>query len=1301
MEKSSYKSFLTVLLTVISLADIALGHSLGRELAAVSSSETEFHFRIKNRLEGLEKQVEEDSSVTFFRAVHVGIPYGAKVTILSVQGDSLTPVSGDNQELEKVSQRFYPLAVVSDPITVRGRQFVTVRVFPVMGRAIYREVGVKVGFAGGLTTGGAGTNDPRFDRIFQATLANFDQFIRWPVPITALPRAARQADTLLGTVATWYKIAVNRSGLYRITGAALEQSGLVLDNLQSDSVHLYNAGGLPLDVQNANARPQFTEVAILVEDMGDGVFDSNDYIVFYGEAVDRWLYTADQPPRFVNNPYTDRNVYWLAVSGLSHAGLRMSRVDASPNGPVDTIITTFRRHVHSEQDNLLLRNDGGSITDYYNWYWSNESEMTFYTATPGLVEGDTAWVWLYGRTADNEDPDDSLGFMDLYVNGERATKAYCDRYRCSYHAPALIEGLNRIRLRLWPDVYAPPHFDYMNLEYTSRLIPEDNALDLTLGAFAGEAQIEVVDDFSYPVVALDLADPMEPTILTGYERTGGQLTLRTRLTTESPNRLYLATIQRALGPLSIERASPVDLRSAHRQVDLLIVTPRNLAGFMDEYVDYRNARGDSIGVVSVEDIMDNFGYGLYDPTAIRDFLKYAYERYPSPVPSAVLLVGDGTYDFLDHLGTGVVNYVPPYVHAYDSSSSDDNYVYFGVYGILDSDTSYDTSYVTQDRGYDMTIARWPVRSQAEVNTIISKTKRYESPLSLGIWRTNVSLVADDEHVVRNNVHVFNESIHTTQTEELEKNHIPPLFHRDKIYLWEYPFVNWEKPAVNDAIVNSVNEGTLLVNFVGHGNPDTWAHEHVFSRISDVPRLTNYDRLPLFFNASCALGFFDDPKREGMAEDLLVHRAGGAIGVVSATRLVWSKDNALFNQKVYDVLLNNDSLSIGEAVYTAKLLRQYGDSPVPSEEDNDRAYLFFGDPCLKLGLPQLAVEFFDAPGSLIALGRTHVSGRVLDKQNQPYRQRGTLVINVYDSERQKTYRLVNSSGEVTQEIDYCITGPTIFRGSASIDSGSFHFEFVSPLDIGYGRQGAKIVVYAIFDSTDAAGLIDALPVSDSIVALADSVGPTIEYAFPGLADFVTGDFVTSKDLLEITLFDSTGINLTGGLGHGITLELDGRSQNTIDLTDRFEYIQDDYTGGSLTYPMKDIEPGRHTFKIKAWDNANNSATVDFVAEVIVEENLAIIDLLNYPNPMKDSTRFSAYLSRPVERFLLEIFTLSGRKIRTFGPHRPSPGYFDDIIWYGRDENGDRVATGVYIYKATAIPVARGDKVESFGKVVVIN
>ncbi len=1289
------KSILAAILAS-GLAALALGQGLGPDLTVVSSSDREFHFRLSSRFSELDKRVEVDSSMTLFRTVHVGIPYGADVSLRSVQGDSVRPLPREARETPDRSLSSHPLVEVSQPIEVRGRQIVAVRIFPVLGEAMYSSVTVHLTFSGGFIQGGAAASDPHFHRIFKFSLANYAEFQTWPTAPRAAARVSEEAPGLFDLVPVWYKIAVNQTGLYRVSGVQLEQAGLDLRELPSDSLHLYSGEGLALDPDNTKPRPEFREIPLLVEDGGDGVFDRNDYFLFFGEAVERWLFGADHSPYFVDNPYFDRNVYWLGASGFSSAGMRMSAATAAPGGLADTVITTFANRVHTEQDNLLRRFNSGKIEDYLNWYWTNDTLLTFYVPTPGVIEGEPATIYLSGLTGDNGDPGDNLGYMDLRVNGLAGSGRTCGSAFCSYQTAALTNGLNKIELRLWPSAVAPPYFDFMDLTYRSALEPAGGVLDLPLGAFDAEARIELRDDFGSNLVLLDVTDPRQPVVLEDYERSGGLIQVQRSFSSSTFARLFAAAVADALAPLSVVSARPVNLRAAVDRVDLLVITPRVFSGQMEEYVEYRGGVSRSIAVVTVEDIMDNFAYGLYDPIAIRDFLKYAYENYPTPVPAAALLVGDGSYDYLDHLGTGVVNRVPPCIHALDESASDDNYVYFGQYGILDSDTSYDTSHVTRDRGYDMVVARWPVRTVAEIRTIMRKTRQYEAPENRGIWRTEFTLVADDEFG-----RFDNETFHVTQTETLEKEHIPRLFHRNKIYLWDYPFVGRLKPGANEAIVGAINDGTLVVNFVGHGNPDVWAHELVFTRTGDVPQLSNYDRLSLFFNASCAIGFFDDPRREGMAEDLLIHPAGGAVGVVSAARLVYASDNALFNRKVFDVMLYSDSLSVAEAVYTAKLLRQYGQSTTPSPEENDRAYLYFGDPCLRLGAPELDIEFSEAPVRLTALERTVVKGRVRDRRNGLYARNGVLVVNVYDSERQRTYRLLNDTGGVVQEIPYSVTGPAIYRGSASIDTGLFEFEFVTPLDVGYGGRGATITAYALFDSTDAAGLIDSLLVSDSLGSLTDSTGPIIEYSFSGRANFVSGDPVSRHDVLQVALTDSVGINLTAGLGHGITLELDGRSENVINLTHRFEYDRDDFTTGRLEYPLTDLEPGRHTFKVKAWDNANNSAAVEFAAEVLANERLAIADLLNYPNPMRDSTRFSGYLTQPVARFQLDIFTLSGRKIRSFGPLYPPVGFFDRIVWDGRDEAGDRVATGVYIYKATAVPAAGGAEAESFGKVIVIN
>jgi hypothetical protein len=969
----------------------------------------------------------------------------------------------------------------------------------------------------------------------------------------------------------------------------------------------------------------------------------------------------------------------------------MGVTDVSPGGPADTVLNSVWSRVHVERDSLLRRKSDGHIDDYYNWYWTSMTRHSFFVPTPGAISGDSAHVVLNGRTG-------GLGYIGLTVNGQPGSRLVCNSYSCSYVSYALFDGLNSVELDLTPDGSTPPYFDNLSLTYHRSLTPENNRLDIVIEDVQAIAEVRVTDNFSSAPFLLDVTDPLNPVELTGYAREGGLVSFRADLSGAEFKQYQMMIPQNAASPISIELTSPVDLRGSSVQTDLFVIAPEIFIPYLSDYEAYREVRGYALSVVTVEAIMDNFAYGLYDPVAIRDFLKYSYDACPSPRPSAVLLVGDASYDFRNLLGTNVPNYVPSCIHPkgnLDESYSDDNYVYFGKYGLLDSDTS---RYRVPDRGLDMMTSRWPVEDPAEIAVIVGKIKNYESASNFGFWRTSISLVADDEFGGA----FDNETFHTTQTEELEREKIPRVFTRDKIYLWEYPFVGREKPAVNEAIIRSLNEGRLIVNYVGHGNPDVWAHEHVLRRSTDLPRLSNYERLPLVFAASCAIGFFYDPKREGMGEDFLTLSSGGAVGVVSATRLVYSQPNASFNRDVFELLLGESGLSVCEAVYAAKLARQYsivGTDTIISTRPNDRAFVHFGDPYMKLGVPDLDVEFTKVPDSLVALGQSRVEGRVVDEYGAVLQEDGTLLISVYDSEREKTYRVDDET------IDYSVTGPGVYRGSATITAGEFGFDFVTPLDIGYGGRGARLVAYAVFDSVDAVGLIDSILVSEVITASTDADGPVIEYSFAGRTNFISGDAITTRETLEVTLSDSSGINLAGGLGHGISLEIDGRAENTVMLTELFEFDQDDFTRGSLTHPLEGLEPGWHTFKIKAWDNANNSSTIQFAADVVGGGILAINNLLNYPNPMSERTTFYFELTQQVNRFCLDIFTLSGRKIKSFSslglPADNYPNGTYSLTWDGRDADGDRVATGVYIYRASALPSTGSEQVECFGKVVVVN
>ncbi|MBN1211560.1 MAG: type IX secretion system sortase PorU [candidate division Zixibacteria bacterium] len=1292
MNSNLYKSFFIVFFMIIG----PVGLLAADDIRVIASSEDGFHFKFicKDNLSNLAEDILSDSSRILHKYVKVGIPFGARVEIVSVEGTGAEPVALNDLSLKTATYKERPLVTVSSPVMVRNHQMVTVLISPLAGASVYREVEVELAFVGGeRDDSGKGENDPVFERIFKAALANFDDFKNWSHPLRpALSLAAADVDHPLYKADTWYKMTVTNTGLYKVTGAQLAAAGMSLNNLSSDSIRIFNSGGLPLDIFNENPRPVFDEISIIVKDGGDGYFGQNDYILFYGEAPNRWVVHQGEIIRYVNNRITKENVYWLCTSGdFASPAVRMSEIDASATGAESDINTCWRR-VRVEQDNFLAVDDDGHLRDYYRTYWSRADQLSFSVLTPGAVPGDSAYIYLKGRTNGSLSVN---GYIDLTVNGVPGLNKDCSRFDCQYSTNSLLDGFNAIDLELTPiSSSLPSYFDYMELHYHSYLAPYGGELDITLGDLAGRYRLVISDAFTGIPLILDMADPLHPASLVNYEQTLGVVFVAVDLEAGSHNRFYCTQENEATAPTSITRTQPTNLRRVDRQVDLFVVTPRAFISGVEEFVDYREAQGYSVRVVAVEDIMENFAYDFYDPIALRDFLKYAYDNYPTPAPSAVLFVGDANYDYMDRLETHVPNYVPIFLHPYsqyDYTYNDDNYVYFGEYGILDGDTSF----FNPDRGYDMLTARWPVKSIEEIDVIMDKVKRYEAPANFGFWRNNIILVADDEHAGSDHTQYF----HTGDTDTLALEHIPANYILDKIYMWEYPMVNLEKPEVNDKIVDAINSGALLVNYVGHGNPNVWAHEHVFQRTSDLPRLTNYDRLPLVVAASCEIGFFDDPKREGMGEDFLAWANGGAIGVLAAIRLVYASDNKMFNQAVYDVLLYNDSLTIGEAIYTAKLLRQYNIDSTISKLENDRAFVYLGDPCLKLGRPQKEITFNSYPDSLLALGRTRVSGQVLDSDGSTLDKNGILLINVYDSEREKAYWVGS-----TRIMNYNVEGPLVYRGSASITGGEFDFEFITPLDINYGGQSAKIITYAVFDSTDGIGLVDSIPISDSIVISTDTVGPVISYNFSGRSNFISGDAITNGETLEITLADSSGINLVGGLGHGITLEIDHHPENIINLSNHYEYDKDDFTSGGLAYKLEDLEPGEHHFKIKAWDNANNSSSVTVNARVVARGYLAINNLLNYPNPMSDITTFYFELTEQVEKFSLAIYTLSGKQIKNFNRYGLNADNYPnsdlELNWDGKDAEGDRVATGVYIYKATAVPVT-GEAVESFGKIVVIN
>ena len=232
---------------------------------------------------------------------------------------------------------------------------------------------------------------------------------------------------------------------------------------------------------------------------------------------------------------------------------------------------------------------------------------------------------------------------------------------------------------------------------------------------------------------------------------------------------------------------------------------------------------------------------------------------------------------------------------------------------------------------------------------------YENSEDKSSWRNLITLIADDD---KTSTKPDGHAEHTAPSENLANNIIPESFDLKKIYLADYAAVitgnGRRKPSVNTDIIKTINDGTLVINYIGHGNPELWAHEVVFDRTASFPQLHN-DRYFFLCTATCDYGYFDVPNFQSGAEDLLFFPDKGSIADFCSSRLVYSGENHSLNYALFTKLLTlprdtlNLPVTIGKAVFETKINGHYSSV-------NDQKYYLFGDPTLRLLIPEYNASY---------------------------------------------------------------------------------------------------------------------------------------------------------------------------------------------------------------------------------------------------------------------------------------------------------------------------------------------------------
>jgi hypothetical protein len=1233
------------------------------------------------------------------KIVSLGIPLGSEVEVLVSDMETTkralniapVPVVKEDQT-DKLGYKYYytpaskvyakdsffpeGIIVAKPPIFIRDQRVVKLLIFPVQFNPqsktaqVHKNITIRVNFIGGQKEKGVMAGRDLFENIYKKILLNYEQAKSWRRTEEVKKVLFKPGQNPFDYSNKWYKIKIAEDGVYCLTRADLSNAGITGD-IDTAEIRIFNGGGRTLPLDNDSGYLELKEIPLWIKNKnGNQLFDGSDSLFFYGWSCSGWDYdTSKKEFVYSSHPYDSLNTFWLnCEGGFPNPAKRIQEKQSIPGNP-DTIVSDFKSREHIEYNSDILKLDGeGHITNYHIWYWYKQSSVSQSRFLPDLVVGRTHKIKV--KASSSVSSLSINGSLAQGIGTESKEGDVISKFQSDAFSDATLQTLN---INFSSSIY----FDWYEIEYWRQLKFQNNYLFFESPDKEGIVEYDISN--ANDTMVFDISDRFEVERIAGVELDAGADTIKFRdnLASNQKVQYYALESSRIKRPLSIYRDEYSNWRDGNHQADMIIITPEIFYEQVGSLADFRRTYNQfSVERVKLQDIYDEFSGGLTDPLAIRNFLKYTFNNWTKPAPTFALLAGDGHYDYKNYMKTGIPIRIPCFT-AYGSwPISDEYYVYFGAAGDLDTNYSGEV---------DMVISRLPVNSNSELEAALQKIVDYEENPEFESWRNRITLVADDEF---SGAQDTTDIGHTMYSEDLANSYIPSHFDISKVYLMEYPLNSvGEKPGANQAIIDAFDEGTLLMNWIGHGNPDLWAHEHVLTK-GDVPRLRTNDKLPLVFAATCEVGYFMSPTKQSLGEDLFNTPSKGASAVIAASSLVRPSGNWELNRLFYEIVLSSDRPSLGQALFSAKFLCS------PSNTD-EMAYVLFGDPAAKLGIPRLRVKINANPDTLSALSLVSINGQVVDSlDNLRSDFNGMVNLVAFDSKREKSHEVVGYG-----MVNYKLPGRTLFKGTAQVGNGNFQVKFVVPKDISYGGNTARISAYVHDQETDGAGSIESLIVSGSNTSTVDEEGPKIGVNFAGQEKFKEGDYITPDAVMQLTISDTSGINLTGELGHGITLTIDDNSSET-DLTHLFQYNAESYTIGSLSYQLPVLSEEEHTFKVKAWDSANNSTLLVTRAKVKSRSGFGILNFMNYPNPFSEQTGFSYELTDDANSVEIKIFTLAGRLIKTIYNCSNTVGYNFRTTWDGKDEDGDRIANGVYICKIEATS-AHAVKAEAYMKVIVMH
>ena len=702
--------------------------------------------------------------------------------------------------------------------------------------------------------------------------------------------------------------------------------------------------------------------------------------------------------------------------------------------------------------------------------------------------------------------------------------------------------------------------------------------------------------------------------------------------------------------------------------DMVIIHPANFKAQAEKLAEIHRVH-DKFDVIVAEDktIFNEFSSGSQDAMAYRLFLKMLYDRNPQKL-KYLLLLGCGSYDNRCINGGKSENQLLTY-QSDDSQGTVSSYATDDFFGFLadGSGKSIPSDILS------IYVGRIPAKTIEDAEAAIAKTYDFITGNNLEAWKSNVLIISDKG----------DDDLHTSQAEGLETVLIKTIkgqnLNIEKAYQEWYTRTSLNDNAAGtendgrDKIERLLKEGLSFVSYIGHAGPIAFTHDN---RIWNKAKVSNtkYKNLPFFSIAACDAAQFDNESR-CISEELVLTPEGGAIGVLAATRTVYSSQNDKLNKAVAEKLFSlnekGEYRTLGEACTEAK--KTFG----TAYNTNKLSFALFGDPAVKFRFPINSCKIntinnisTDNEGiSLSPLSTVNISGSVNTENGEIDKSfEGEVTITIFDK-AVKFKDIISPSTKVVYPSIY--PREKLCHTTAKVENGIFNTSITLPANC--MAEGDSCLIRIFAESTD--NRIVSGSENNFIIKKADSNNQISDDKAPKITQILIDGqnaknkvSVSSNPIITFTATDNHAINTKANDIQGAMKLIIDNGKINIQSLSNYTTAQDGAKTVNGNLQLHNLSTGKHTLRLEISDIAGNSTTKEYIFYVV--ENNANCELSTTEDVVRNDATFELKTEHNVDKCFIHIRDNANNIVLAKEVSGPS------YTWDLKDKNGERVKPSRY-------------------------